>query len=318
MERKTAFITGGAGYLGSHLAKRLKEQNWRVIIFDKQDIKKVYHPYFDRWHSGDILEYNRLECAILEEKVDVVFHLAGRIEVGASANEPVTFWNVNVAGTANVLRLMQHHNIKNIVFSSTAAVYRTKDNEIAENDLVLSKSVYGNTKIACEQMIKDSKFNYAIFRFFNLAGADPECKIGENHEPETHLIPQIFKNLNNFVINGNDFRTKDGTCVRDYVHVLDVVDALILGYEYIHNSNSLIMNLGSGKGHTVLDIINIIQNKFNVKVNYIYGPRRSGDSDILVADIYLARLILNYNPKYTIEDIVETAYKWHIKKEKEN
>jgi len=314
MESKRALITGGSGYLGSHLSKALNKAGWDVVIFD---LVPPAHRYYDYWCHGNICDNNDLFTLFDSYQFDTVFHLAGRIEVGESMKHPTEFWYNNVAGTANLLRRMESSNTNKIVFSSSAAVYdsRTGDKLTEQTPVTNNNSVYGNTKLACEQMIKDSGMKYGIFRYFNLAGADLDGEMGENHKPETHLIPNILENLNSFVAYGNDYDTKDGTCVRDYVHVSDVADAHVTASSYIDNE-SFILNLGNGTGYSVLEIIEYIK-KCGVNVKYTFGKRRSGDPDILIADSSLAKQKQIFNPKHDIESIINTAFYWHICKREE-
>lgn len=302
MANKRALVTGGAGYLGSHLAKKLKENGFEVHILD---IKKSNHEYFDSYFRIDIrddlsqiFEYNRY---------DIIYHFAGRIEVGLSKLEPTEFWDVNVAGTVNLLNTMKKYKLNNIVFSSTAAVYIASSMHIKEYGMKTNNSIYGKTKRACEEAIEDSKINHVIFRFFNLAGADESGLIGENHEPETHLIPNLLRE-NNPVIFGDDYSTHDGTCVRDYVHVNDVANACLKAYNYLTLDNqSITLNLGSGEGNSVLDVIKEIELVTDKKIHYTFQERREGDPAFLVADINLAREVLRWVPDYTLSDIIKTA-----------
>ena len=157
-----------------------------------------------------------------------------------------------------------------------------------------------------------SGLNYVIFRYFNLTGADPDGEFGEAHEPETHLIPRLIQNLNNFQLNGTDYNTPDGTCIRDYVHVTDVAEAHVNAAKYLlEGKESITMNLGTGRGHSILEMIQTLESVTGKKVNYTVNPRRSGDADSLVADINIAKKVLNYSPKYDIIDIIKTAYEWH-------
>ena len=312
---KTILVTGGLGYLGSHICKYLRKDGYKVIVYDRNHIPS--HRYFDSFYPHDIRDKFYVVKAFRQNKIDAVIHLAGRIEVGESMKHPTEFWDNNVAGTATLLNVMNEFGVKNIVFSSTAAVYEPTDYPIREENRFANNSVYGNTKIACERMIQDSKMNYGIFRYFNLAGCDPEIDIGENHEPETHLIPNIFENINNFVVNGNDYLTDDGTCVRDYVHITDVAYAHIKGLERVLKDKSFILNLGTGKGHSILEIIDIVEQATGKKVNYTFGPKREGDPDYLVANVDRAKELLGYLPKHDIQSIVETAYKWHEKLNRE-
>jgi UDP-glucose 4-epimerase len=219
---RTALVTGGAGYLGSHLAKALKTAGYKTVCYDKKFPTTMR--YWDDALSGDVRDMF-LETPFIKHQIDVVFHLAGRIEVGESVDHPELFWDVNVGGTTNLLRMMRGYNVENIVYSSTAGLYRSAGTDLSEKDDVADNNPYANSKYAAECAIRNSTLNHIIFRFFNLAGADPDGEMGETHNPETHLIPVMFENLNNFVINGSDYRTPDGTCIRDYVHVSDVADA---------------------------------------------------------------------------------------------
>lgn len=309
MENKTALITGGSGYLGSHLSKALKKSGWRTFVYD---IKEPKHNYADMCEVADIRDRNALENVFRRVKFDTVFHLAGRIEVGESYKEPTEFWEVNTAGTAILLNCMKKYNVNNIVYSSTAGVYLSGGRTIPETECTTNNHVYGNTKQASEYAIEDSGLNYVIFRYFNLAGADEDSEMGEDHEPETHLIPKILRNLNNFEIFGDDYPTPDGTCIRDYVHVSDVAEAHILASEYLNKGNkSQIINLGTGKGHSILEIISLIESQLNLKVNYTVLPRRKGDPDSLVANSNLAKEVLHFECKRDIIDIIKTAYNWH-------
>ena len=306
--RRTALITGGSVYLGSHLSKALKADGWNVVIYDKVYPK---HKYCDLYSCGDIRDRRELTVLFDKIKFDTVFHLAGRIEVGESNLHPTEFCDVNVGGTATLLNIMNYWGVKNIVFSSTAGVYVPNNKPLNENSEIAGNSVYASTKIACENMIKDSGFNYIIFRYFNLAGADPKAEIGENHSPETHLIPRILQNLNNVTINGNDYSTPDGSCIRDYVHVCDVADAHVkAAYHLLNKNGSQILNLGTGQGHSIFEIIKLVEEITKQKVEYTVLPRREGDGDCLIADASLAKSILSFNPKYDINEIIKTAYRW--------
>jgi UDP-glucose 4-epimerase len=309
MEIKTALVTGGSGYLGSSLSKRLKHEGWRVVCFD---IKKPKHQYYDIFEQGDIRDRPALDYLFRQVKIDAVFHLAGRIEVGDSMKNPTEFWEVNVGGTVNLLNCMKRNGIDYIVFSSTAGVYWAQKALLREDSCIVDNHVYGNTKFAAENAIRDSGIKHIIFRYFNLAGGDGD--VGENHEPETHLIPSILQNLNSFQLYGDDFDTKDGTCVRDYVHVADVADAHILAINYLLNGgNNEILNLGTGKGHSNREILTMISEQLGLNITYDILPRRQGDPDQLVADITLAQKVLKYRPKHDIISILKTAYDWNEK-----
>lgn len=311
--KRTALITGGSGYLGSHLAKSLKLSGWYVIVLDK---KITHNKYVDLFIPGDVCDGNILNYIFSSADVDVVFHLAGRIEVGLSSKESSNFWMNNVTGTINLIQYMELFNIKNIVYSSSAAVYRPSIDKLTEQDeITLDNSVYGATKLVSENIIKNSGINHIIFRYFNLAGADMQGEMGEDHDPETHLIPQILGNLNNFQIYGGNYKTEDGTCIRDYIHVSDVSDAHVLaGNHLLENKPSNILNLGTGRGFSVLQVVRLVNDYLKKDVHFSIQPRREGDPDRLVADATLAGKILTFAPKYDIIDMIQSANKWHERK----
>ena len=318
---KTALVTGSSGYLGSHLCKYLKQSDWKVVAID---IVRPKHSYYDVFQYVDVRNHEVINYLFLKTKIDAVFHMAGRIEIGESVKDPTEFWEVNTGGTCIILNAMKKHGVKYFVYSSTAGVYKPDrinklfDIPISEmDDVTFDHNPYSASKLASENAIKQSGINYMIFRYFNLAGADEELDIGENHEPETHLIPRIFQNLNNFELYGDDYDTEDGSCVRDYVHVTDVAKAHITGLEYLMSGGqSALMNLGTGKGHSNLEIINLIKDKLNLPVKYTVVSRRQGDPDSLVADINLAQKVLQFKPRYDIMDILQTAYDWHLRNDK--
>ena len=318
---KTALVTGSSGYLGSHLCKYLKQSGWSVVAID---IVRPKHSYYDVFQYIDVRNHEVINYLFLKTKIDAVFHMAGRIEIGESVKDPTEFWEVNTGGTCTILNAMKKHGVKYFVYSSTAGVYKPDrinklfDIPISEmDDVTFDHNPYSASKLASENAIKQSGINYMIFRYFNLAGADEELDIGENHEPETHLIPRIFQNLNNFELYGDDYDTEDGSCVRDYVHVTDVAKAHITGLAYLMSGGqSTLMNLGTGKGHSNLEIINLIKDKLNLPVKYTVVSRRQGDPDSLVADINLAQKVLQFKPRYDIMDILQTAYDWHLRNDK--
>jgi len=310
---RTALVTGGAGYLGSHLAKALKNAGYITICYDKKFPTNMR--YWDDVFSGDVRDMF-LETPFIKHQIDVVFHLAGRIEVGESVDHPELFWDVNVGGTTNLLRMMRGYNVENIVYSSTAGLYRSSGTTLSEKDSIDDNNPYANSKYAAECAIRNSTMNHIIFRFFNLAGADPDGEMGEMHNPETHLIPVMFENLNNFVINGSDYRTPDGTCIRDYVHVSDVADAHVAADEYMQTrmaNQPTLFNLGTGKGHSVLEVIQAAVEELKIPINYTFGQKREGDPPRLVAITDLAKKYLKFKPKHDLKSILRTAYAWHGK-----
>ena len=315
---RTALVTGGAGYLGSHLAKALKKAGYKTICYDLKSPSNMV--YWDIGVIGDIRD-SFLKRAFYSNEIDVVFHLAGRIEVGESVENPELFWDVNVGGTTNLLNIMKEHNVRNIVYSSTAGLYRSTGTDLSEKDQIADNNPYANSKYAAECAIRNSTMNHIIFRFFNLAGADPDGEMGESHNPETHLIPVMFENLNNFVINGSDYRTPDGTCIRDYVHVSDVADAHVAAAEYMQTrmaNGPTLFNLGTGKGHSVLEVIQTATEELKIPINYTFGEKREGDPPRLVAIIDLAKKHLKFKPKHDLKSILRTAYAWHEKQRRNN
>jgi UDP-glucose 4-epimerase len=286
---RTALVTGGAGYLGSHLSKALKKAGYKTICFDIKSPRNML--YWDDAVIGDIRD-TLLNRPFKTDAIDVVFHLAGRIEVGESVEHPELFWDVNVGGTTNLLNIMRAYDVKNIVYSSTAGLYRSAGTDLSEKDDIADNNPYANSKYAAECAIRNSTLNHIIFRFFNLAGADSDGEMGETHNPETHLIPLMFENLNNFVINGKGYRTPDGTCVRDYVHVSDVADAHVAAADYMQTrmaNQPTLFNLGTGKGYSVLEVIQTAIEELKIPINYTFGEKREGDPPRLVAIIDLAK-----------------------------
>jgi len=309
---KTALITGVSGYLGSHLAKALKQSNWKVVGID---VQHTINPYIDIFHSCNVTDPESLHFLFNKIDFNVVFHLAGRIEVGESVKYPTIFWYNNTTGTNTLLNTMVYWGVKNIVYSSTAGVYKSKTEALKETDeLNPMNNPYAGSKYASELAIRQSGINHIIFRFFNLAGADPDNEMGECHKPETHLIPRILQNLNNFSIYGNDYDTPDGTCVRDYVHVSDVANAHVLAAKYlIEGGKSQILNLGTGKGYSVQNIVTLIKEITGKDIKYRYESRRAGDPPFLIADVSLSEKVLTYQPKHDIISIIQTATNWQTK-----
>jgi UDP-glucose-4-epimerase GalE len=311
---RTALVTGGAGYLGSHLAKALKKAGYTTYCYDKKSPRNML--YWDDALIGDIRDLFLERAFKRPNKIDVVFHLAGRIEVGESVEQPELFWDVNVGGTTNLLTIMRQFDVRNIVYSSTAGLYRSTGTDLSEKDQIDDNNPYANSKYAAECAIRNSTMNHIIFRFFNLAGADPDGEMGEMHNPETHLIPVMFENLNNFIINGKDYRTPDGTCIRDYVHVSDVADAHVAAAEYMQTrmaNGPTLFNLGTGKGHSVLEVIQAAVEELKIPINYTFGQKREGDPPRLVAITDLAKKYLKFKPKHNLKSILRTAYAWHEK-----
>lgn len=310
---KRALITGVSGYLGSHLAKALKKDEWQVTGLDITPTR--HDKYVDTYRHCDVTSIDSVYHVFEDHDFDVVFHLAGKIDVSESVRMPIDYFGDNTVGTINLLKVMDYYGVKNIIYSSTAGLYSSSNELLRETDPVNPcNNPYAASKYAAELAITQSKLNHVIFRYFNLAGADVEGEMGECHEPETHLIPKIFQNLNNFYINGKDYDTLDGTCIRDYVHVSDVADAHVSAANYLlQGKESCIMNLGTEKGYSVKEIVNLVEKITGETINYTYKERRQGDPAHLVADSKLAKKHLNFISKYDIIYIIKTAYEWHLK-----
>lgn len=316
-------VCGGAGYIGSHTVHQLINQNKDVIIIDNLQTghmdavnKKA------KFYKGDIRDSAFLDKVFSENNIESVIHFAANSLVGESMIKPLLYFNNNVYGMQVLLESMVKHNIKNIVFSSTAAVYgEPKRVPILEDDETNPTNPYGETKLAMEKMMKWCDKAYGIkfvaLRYFNVAGALEDGSIGEDHSPETHLIPLILqvplKKREFITVFGDDYSTPDGTCIRDYIHVIDLADAHIKAVEYLESgNNSNIFNLGNGIGFSVKEMITAAEESTNEKIKVVLGERRAGDPAQLIASSEKARKILGWTPKYTnVKDIISTAWGWH-------
>lgn len=320
---KTYMVTGGAGYIGSHMVKLLCDEGHDVIIVDNLSTGK-YELVDNRatFHNCNIINSIEMNKIFANNNIDGVYHFASYSQVGESMTNPLKYYHNNVYGIIELLSLMTKWNVKNLVFSSTAAVYgNVLCKNIVETEVTPSPiNPYGMSKLVMENIIKDvcksSNINYCIFRYFNVAGADELGKIGELHNPETHLVPLVIDtvlgNRDYISIYGNDYDTYDGTCIRDYIHVCDLVDAHYLGMNYIEdNKVSNIFNLGNGQGYSVNDIIDSVEKVTKTKVNTKIEDRRAGDPSILVADANRAKQQLGWEPKRKLDKIILDAYNFH-------
>lgn len=315
-------IVGGAGYIGSHINKLLNKKGYQTIVLDNL----MYgHSEFVKWGNfqlGDIGNYEFLNLLFKKYKIDAVMHFAGFTYVGESVENPQKYYINNVKNTMNLLQVMLENNVQNFIFSSTCATYGMPlELPLIETHSQNPINPYGQTKLFIEKIINDySKsydFNFVALRYFNAAGADPDTEIGEWHEPETHLIPLVLDaamNIReNIKIYGTDYPTKDGTCIRDYIHVNDLAEAHILALEYLLNGGkSDFFNLGNGEGFSVREIIEVTKKVTNRSINEVEIARREGDPPILVGSATKAREILKWKPQLAdISTIIETAWKWH-------
>lgn len=315
-------VCGGAGYIGSHAVYRLIEKGERVAVVDNLQTghRKAVHPEAI-FYEGDIRDRHFLSNVFQKHEIDTVIHFAAHSLVGESVKQPLAYYNNNVYGTEVLLDVMNEYGVKQIVFSSTAAVYgEPKQIPIQETDETNPESPYGETKLAMEKMMKwvnvAHGIRYISLRYFNVAGAYGTM-LGEDHRPETHLIPLILqvplRKREEIHIFGDDYDTPDGTCIRDYIHVLDLVDAHLLAVEKLRNGGeSNIYNLGNGNGFSVKEVIEAARRVTGHPIPEKVVPRRPGDPARLVASSEKAKRELGWKPLYTtIEEIVASAWEWH-------
>lgn len=316
-------VCGGAGYIGSHCVYSLIEGGEEVVVVDNLQTGHFSAVHKDAiFYKGDIRDLEFLNTVFSENHIEGVIHFAANSLVGESILNPLKYFDNNVHGMNILLRAMVENNVDKIVFSSTAAVYgEAKQIPIRETDSTMPTNPYGESKLMMENMIKWADLAYGIkyvsLRYFNVAGAHSSGEIGEVHNPETHLIPLVLQvplgKREKIYIYGNDYDTKDGTCIRDYIHVEDLIDAHLLALKYLKDGNSSnIFNLGNGVGFTVNEIIEACEKVSETSINKEYADRRDGDPQVLVASSEKAREVLGWEPKHTeIQDIISTAWKFH-------
>ena len=316
-------VCGGAGYIGSHAVRQLIDKGEEVIIVDNLETghEDAIHPKA-KFYKVDIRDEKSLNKVFEENKIDEVIHFAANSLVGESMTNPLKYFNNNVHGTEVLLKVMVAHDVNKIVFSSTAATYgEPKNIPILESDETNPTNAYGETKLCMEKMMKWADkahgVKYISLRYFNVAGAHVSGEIGEDHNPETHLIPLILQvplGKREFIsIFGDDYETHDGTCIRDYIHVTDLADAHILAVHKLREgSESNIYNLGSGNGFTVKEMIEAARKVTEHEIPAKVCERRAGDPAKLVASSEKARRELGWNPKYeNVEDMISSAWNWH-------
>lgn len=316
-------VCGGAGYIGSHVVKLLLDKGRKVVVLD--NLQTGHVDAVDERAKlvlGDLRDSEFMDRVFRENKISGVIHFAADSLVGESVVDPIKYYENNVYGSTCLLKHMAKYDIKKIVFSSTAATYgEPKNIPILETDETIPTNPYGETKLAVEKMLKwsDNAFElkYTVLRYFNVAGAHPDGKIGEDHTTETHLIPLILQvplgKREKISIFGNDYPTEDGTCIRDYIHVMDLADAHIKALERLENGGeSTIYNLGNGTGFSVKEVIEVARKVTRHPIPVEISPRRIGDPAKLVASSDKAIKELGWKPEYnTLEKIIETAWKWH-------
>ena len=323
-------VTGGAGYIGSHCVMALLEQNNDVVIFDNLstwhietvETLKKYGPV--EFQKGDLTNFDDINSVFKNYDIDKVVHFAAFSQVGESVVNPQKYYINNVCGTINLLRAMLENNVKKIVFSSTAATYGEPiyipiDEKHPQNPI----NPYGQTKLMIEKIMDDYDKAYDLksvrLRYFNVAGADSKSRIGEWHDPETHLIPNILKSTFNngktFQMFGDDYDTKDGTCVRDYINIEDLAQAHLLALKYLDNGGETnYFNLGTNDGNTVKEVFSACEKVTEKTIPVEIKSRRAGDPASLVADNRKAKEILKWLPEHLLEESIKTAYKWEKNK----
>ena len=323
-------ITGGAGYIGSHTVLNLIENtDYKIIIFDNlenghiETVNALLEINSDRiiFEKGDLRNIEDIENVFNKYSIDGVIHFAAFALVEESVQNPSKYYRNNIYGTLNLLDTMIKHNVKRIVFSSTCATY----GDIVEQTPIDEKhpqnpiNPYGYSKLAVERIMDDYDKAYKLksirLRYFNVAGADEKGRIGEWHEPETHLIPNILKANNNkvFTIFGDDYDTRDGTCIRDYVNVLDLAEAHRLSYEYLIKENKTdVFNIGTGEGYSVKEVFEACERVLNKKIPLEIKGRRAGDPAVLYADVGKVENILNWKSEKSLEESIKSAYLWYI------
>lgn len=317
---KTVFVTGGAGYVGSHCAKAFSHAGWTVITYDNLSRG---HRDLVKWGElieGDILDAETLTASLQRVQPDAVAHFAALAYVAESMAEPERYYRNNVGGTMNLLDAMLAADVKQMVFSSSCATYGISDELITEQTPQNPINPYGETKRICENMIRDYGDSHSIrsviLRYFNAAGCDPEGDTGERHDPEPHVIPLAIRGAMDgtftFNILGGDYDTPDGTCVRDYVHVSDLADAHAKALTYLEQDGaSEILNLGTGQGHSVLELADAVARTAGKPVPRVIADRRPGDPPRLVASAEKAERLLGWRPqKSDLDTILKTAWAW--------
>lgn len=320
--KKTVLVAGGAGYIGSHMVALLAERDYDVIVADnlctghREAVKGAR-----RLYVGDLRDRAFLDQVFGENQIDGVINFAAYSLVGESVQDPLKYYGNNVAGAQSILTAMKDYGVKKMVFSSTAATYGEPEKQpIEEGDRTDPTNPYGATKLAIEGMLKwcDRAYgiHYVALRYFNAAGSNPEVGIGEDHDPESHLIPLVMKTAlgqrDHIGIFGEDYPTQDGTCIRDYIHVRDLVEAHLLALEHLDKTGeSGVFNLGSGTGYSVKEIIETARQVTGKKIPAKVEPRRGGDPSVLIASNQKAASVLGWTPKRGLEEIVADAWTWH-------
>ena len=320
---KKILVTGGAGYIGSFMIRHLRSAGYEPIIadnFSSGHLKAVEG--FDSCQVDLLYEKDKLDVIFEKEEIAGVIHMASYIQMGESFRNPAKYFENNLIVAINVLNAMQRFNVNNFILSSSAGVYgNPTELPIKEEDPKNPENPYGETKLMIEKMLpwyeKAYGMKYISIRYFNAAGAALDGSIGEDHPEESHLIPLALKaaiNNKEFTIFGDDYKTPDGTCVRDYIHILDLVENHTMALSYLFKGGqSNYFNAGVGRGYSNKEVMGTIEKVVGKKMNIKYGERRKGDADSLYASNEKIKKVLGWEPKYDLEKIIETAYLWHTK-----
>ena len=328
-DKKYILVTGGAGYIGSHTCKELAKAGYTPVTFDNLSNGHTHAVKWGPFIEGDIRNIDDLNSAFEAYPFSAVIHFAGLIEVGESVQKPELYYQNNVVGSLNLLNAIKDYKVTNIVFSSTCAVYGIPENvPITEDEKKQPINPYGANKMMVEQMLHDFSIahdlKYVACRYFNACGADPDLEIGEEHDPETHLIPLLLqtaaKERKSFSIFGTDYDTEDGTCIRDYIHVQDLAKAHVKALQYLENGNdNNQFNLGTGTGYSVHQIIRSVEEITETNLNIVETDKRPGDAPALVANPEKSKKILGFSPESSdIDTIIKTAWDFHLQKNKQN
>jgi UDP-glucose 4-epimerase len=316
-------VCGGAGYIGSHMVAALLEKGEEVVILDNFQKGHRDAVLGGKLYEGDLRDRAVLDKVFSENNIDAVIDFAADSLVGESVTEPLKYFENNVGGTLSLLGAMKDYGVKNIVFSSTAATYGEPESiPIVEEDKTFPTNPYGESKLAVEKVLKwcDNAYGikYTALRYFNAAGAHESGKIGEDHSPESHLIPLILQTAlgqrEKIMVFGDDYNTQDGTCIRDYIHVMDLASAHLLAVDRLRKGGeSRIYNLGNGTGFSVNEVIEVARKVTGREIKAEVAPRRAGDPAVLIASSKKAAEELGWKPKFnSLETIIETAWKWHV------
>ena len=319
---RTVLVTGGAGYIGAHICKALAARGDRPVVFDNLSSGHAHAVQWGPLIEGDIRDRAALDAALAAHPVDAVMHFAASIEVGEGEREPLAFWDNNVGGVITLLQAMAGADVHPLVFSSTCATYGEPQSlPLTEDEPQTPVSVYGRTKLAVETLLADvgaaSPLRYAALRYFNASGASPDGDIGEEHDPESHLIPNALKAAAGIggalQLFGTDYDTRDGTCVRDYIHVSDLARAHLAALDrLLDGAPSFACNLGSGTGFTVREILDAVEAVVGRPVPFHERPRRPGDAPVLLADTSTAKRLLGFETTHsTPERVIGDAWNFH-------